>query len=77
MAILKVDCSVFICVCKVTKLGFKSVAHYLIKTRHSEENMEGSGAENVVAQEMPKTSPDPTLIRTPTRPIRTRRALRS
>ncbi|CAJ2654347.1 unnamed protein product [Trifolium pratense] len=57
---------------KVVKLGFKSVAHYLIKTRRSEESIEGSGAENVV-QEIPET----TLDMTQKGPIRTRRALRS
>ncbi|KAL5054087.1 hypothetical protein RYX36_034769 [Vicia faba] len=58
---------------KVTKLGFKSVAHYLIKTRCLGKNMEGSDAENDVAQEMLETSPDSTL----TGQIRTRRAFRS
>ncbi|XP_058750566.1 uncharacterized protein LOC131623584 [Vicia villosa] len=38
---------------KVTKLGFKSVAHYLIKTRRPGKNMEGSDTENDVAQETP------------------------
>jgi hypothetical protein len=67
------DCSFFICVCKVVKLGFKSVAHYLIKTRRSEGSMEGSAAENIVAQEIPETTQDTTQKG----PIRTRRALRS
>ncbi|XP_058742403.1 uncharacterized protein LOC131614880 [Vicia villosa] len=58
---------------KVTKLGFKSVAHYLIKTRRLVKNMEGSDAENDVSQEMPEASPDSTL----TGPIRTRRSSRS
>ncbi|XP_027193172.1 uncharacterized protein [Cicer arietinum] len=58
---------------KVTKLGFKSVAHYLIKTCRTEKSMKNSVAENIVAQETPETSPDSTL----NRPIRTRRALRS
>ncbi|CAK8577568.1 unnamed protein product [Lathyrus sativus] len=57
---------------KVTKLGFKSVAHYLIKTRRLEKNMEGSDSE-IVAQEIPEASPDSTLIA----PVRTRRAFRS
>jgi len=39
--------------------------------------MEGSGAENNVAKEIPEISPDSTLTRTLSRPIRTRRALRS
>jgi len=59
------------------KLGFKSVAHYLIKACRSEESMEGLGAENNVAKEIPEISPDSTLTRTLNRPIRTRRALRS
>ncbi|KAK2434098.1 Zinc-finger domain of monoamine-oxidase A repressor R1 [Trifolium repens] len=58
---------------KVVKLGFKSVAHYLIKTRRSEGSMEGSAAENIVAQEIPETTQDTTQKG----PIRTRRALRS
>ncbi|CAJ2652369.1 unnamed protein product [Trifolium pratense] len=58
---------------KVVKLGFKSVAHYLIKTRRSVESIEGSGAENIVAQEIPETTQDTTQKG----PIRTRRALRS
>ncbi|KAK2380499.1 Zinc-finger domain of monoamine-oxidase A repressor R1 [Trifolium repens] len=58
---------------KVVKLGFKSVAHYLIKTRRSEGSMEGLGAENIVAQEIPETTQDTTQKGT----IRTRRALRS
>jgi hypothetical protein len=57
----------------VVKLGFKSVAHYLIKTRRSEGSMEGLGAENIVAQEIPETTQDTTQKGT----IRTRRALRS
>ncbi|CAI8618361.1 unnamed protein product [Vicia faba] len=57
---------------KVTKLGFKSVAHYLIKTRRLEKNREDSDAENIVAQETPETSQDSTLIG----PIQTRRAFR-
>jgi hypothetical protein len=57
----------------VVKLGFKSVAHYLIKTRRSEGSMEGLGAENIVAQEIPETTQDTTQKG----PIRTRRALRS
>ncbi|GAU42039.1 hypothetical protein TSUD_90730 [Trifolium subterraneum] len=68
------DCSPFsFCVCMVVKLGFKSVAHYLIKTRCSEGSIEGSGAENIVAQEIPKTTPEITQKGQ----IRTRRALRS
>ncbi|CAL5213217.1 unnamed protein product [Lathyrus oleraceus] len=57
---------------KVRKLGFKSVAHYLIKTRRLEKNTEGSDSE-IVAQETPEASPDSTLIRS----VRTRRASRS
>ncbi|XP_061373413.1 uncharacterized protein LOC133315767 [Gastrolobium bilobum] len=58
---------------KVTKLGFKSVAHYLIKTRRS-EICEGSGAENIVAEEeLSETSADTTV----NTPVRTRRSLRS
>ncbi|TKY59138.1 Cell division cycle-associated 7 protein [Spatholobus suberectus] len=48
---------------KVSKLGFKSVAHYLIKTRRSELLLEGSGAENIVAKEISETSADTTLNR--------------
>ncbi|RDX92042.1 Cell division cycle-associated 7-like protein, partial [Mucuna pruriens] len=48
---------------KVSKLGFKSVAHYLIKTRRSELLLEGSGAENIVAQEISETSADTSLNR--------------
>lgn len=66
------DCALFICECKVRKLGFKSVAHYLIKTRRLEKNTEGSDSE-IVAQETPEASPDSTLIRS----VRTRRASRS
>ncbi|GAU30371.1 hypothetical protein TSUD_57820 [Trifolium subterraneum] len=58
---------------KVMKLGFKSVAHYLIKTHRSEESMEGSSVENIIAQEIPET----TLDTTQKGPTRTRRALRS
>ncbi|GAU31841.1 hypothetical protein TSUD_58430 [Trifolium subterraneum] len=58
---------------KVAKLGFKFVPPYLIKTCHSEESTEGSGAENIVAQEIPETTPD-TIQKGP---IRMRRALRS
>ncbi|XP_027348324.1 cell division cycle-associated 7-like protein [Abrus precatorius] len=56
---------------KVLKLGFKSVAHYLIKTHRSELGLEGSGAENSVGEEISETSADTMLIR----PTRTRRAL--
>nr|KYP49818.1 Cell division cycle-associated 7-like protein [Cajanus cajan] len=45
---------------KVLKLGFKSVAHYLIKTR-------GSGAESDVAEEISEPSADTTLNRRSTR----------
>ncbi|KAK7362693.1 hypothetical protein VNO77_04813 [Canavalia gladiata] len=47
---------------KVLKLGFKSVAHYLIKTRRSELRLEGSGAGNVVAEEISETCADAALI---------------
>jgi len=50
----------------VSKLGFKSVAHYLIKTRGTE--LEGPDAENSVADEKSETSADTT----PNRPTRTR-----
>ncbi|KAK7345973.1 hypothetical protein VNO80_20486 [Phaseolus coccineus] len=46
---------------KVSKLGFKSVAHYLIKTRRTE--LEGSNAENTLAEEKSETSADTTLNR--------------
>ncbi|BAT75053.1 hypothetical protein VIGAN_01285200 [Vigna angularis var. angularis] len=46
---------------KVSKLGFKSVAHYLIKTRGTE--LEGSDAENSVAEEKSETSADTKLNR--------------
>ncbi|ESW28549.1 hypothetical protein PHAVU_003G296100 [Phaseolus vulgaris] len=43
---------------KVSKLGFKSVAHYLIKTQ-----LEGSNAENSVAEEKSEASADTTMNR--------------
>jgi len=57
--------------CKVSKLGFKSVAHYLIKNRGPE--LEGSDAENSVAEEQTETSADPT----PNGPTRTRASQRA
>lgn len=36
---------------KVLKLGFKSVAHYLIQTRRSQSNLEGSGTEILASSE--------------------------
>jgi len=55
----------------VSKLGFKSVAHYLIKNRGPE--LEGSDAENSVAEEQTETSADPT----PNGPTRTRASQRA
>ncbi|KAL1336931.1 hypothetical protein AAHE18_10G098300 [Arachis hypogaea] len=57
---------------KVSKLGFKSVAHYLIQTRRTDKSLEeGSGAENV-AEEIPQIPADTDQNRA----IRTRRGLR-
>lgn len=68
------DCFLSTCVYKVVQLGFKSVAHYLIKTRLSEKGLEDSGGENIVAEGSPETSTHTTLNRS-TR-TSTRRALR-
>ncbi|OIW10160.1 hypothetical protein TanjilG_27911 [Lupinus angustifolius] len=57
---------------KVLKMGFKSVAHYLIQTYRSEKSMEGSDAENTVAVKESETSADTTVNRR-----RRRRGLRS
>ncbi|KAJ1398390.1 Zinc-finger domain of monoamine-oxidase A repressor R1 [Sesbania bispinosa] len=54
---------------KVTA-GFKSVAHYLIKTHRTEKSLEGSDAEDIVAEEISETPTDTNVnraIRTRTR----------
>ncbi|KAG5051724.1 Cell division cycle-associated 7-like protein [Glycine max] len=53
---------------KVSKLGFKSVAHYLIKNRRSK--LEGSDAENIVPEEISEA--EASADTTPNRPTRTR-----
>ncbi|XP_023874595.2 uncharacterized protein LOC111987116 [Quercus suber] len=44
---------------KVLKLGFKSVAHYLIQTRRSQSNLEDSGTETLAS---PEASQPPELL---------------
>ncbi|KAE9613578.1 hypothetical protein Lal_00016095 [Lupinus albus] len=57
---------------KVLKMGFKSVAHYLIQTYRSEKSMEGSDAKNPIAVKESQTSADTTVNRP-----RRRRGLRN
>ncbi|MED6210744.1 hypothetical protein PIB30_067019 [Stylosanthes scabra] len=58
---------------KVSKLGFKSVAHYLIQTRCTEKSLEEVSAAESVAEEISQSSTD----RNQNRAVVTRRSLRS